>query len=65
MTLDHEYRLSDLEGRVNREVKIRASQASHRSKNAELDLLQAMQTQPAEPMKPDLKTWRFRKFKEQ
>lgn len=52
MTLDHEYRLSDLEGRVNREVKIRAQQASVKSRNLEQDFLTQMKEQPIPEIKP-------------
>lgn len=50
--LDHEYRLSDLEGRVNREVKIRAQQASVKSRTMEETFLAEMKALPQVEQKP-------------
>jgi len=36
---DHDYRLADLEGRVNREVKIRAQQASTKAKDLDREII--------------------------
>ena len=56
-----EYRLNDLEGRVNRETKIRASEASKKSRNADAELLEQIKDQPVkQPF--NLDTWRQKAF---
>jgi hypothetical protein len=57
-----DYRLSDLEGRVTREVKIRASDASRNSRNWEKELLDKIQVSP-EKTPLTLENWRQNKFK--
>jgi len=56
-----DYRLSDLEGRVSREVKIRAGTDTQSKKKFEQDLLEKIQTVPAEP-EITLKSWRDKAF---
>jgi hypothetical protein len=58
-----DYRVSDLEGRVNREVKIRASEASRTSRNWEKELIDKMAETPEKP-KLTLENWRQNKFKQ-
>lgn len=60
--LQLEARVSEVEGRVNREIKIRASDASRASRNWEKDLLAKMQTEGSTP-KLTLENWRANKFK--
>lgn len=55
-SLGLEYRLSDLEGRVTREVKIRAAESHQKRKNADLDLLEQIKEQPAKP-ELNLSSW--------
>lgn len=60
--LDLDYRLSDLEGRVSREVKIRAAEKSNRSQSLDKEII-ALATQ-GEPTKneTDLHSWRQKMF---
>lgn len=59
---DHDYRLSDLEGRVNREVKIRAQQASTKAKDLDREILAL--AGKGEQTKPELnlQDWRSKMF---
>ena len=61
--LDLRYRLTDLEGKVLREVKIRASEMSRSGKNVERELLKeiAEQNQNQKPALT-LESWRASKF---
>jgi len=61
MVLDHEYRLSDVEGRVNREVKIRAQTMAVKSRNVESDLLSQIKMNQMEE-KPSIRNFRMRAF---
>ena len=57
-TSELEYRLEDIEGRVTREVKIRAGQAGQRQKTADQDTLEWAKAQvetPAPTSAPTLK----------
>lgn len=56
------YRLEDLEGRVLREVKIRASEKSREGKNWDKDLLDKLQTEKPEPPLT-MESWRNKKYK--
>ena len=59
--LDLDYRLADLEGRVNREVKIRAGQDRQKGKRLDEEILDAARTAPATATPaafPDLLAWR-------
>lgn len=60
--LDLDYRLSDLEGRVNREVKIRANEASRKDRNIEKDLLEQIENAKSQP-KMDLQSWTNERYK--
>lgn len=60
--LDLDYRLSDLEGRVNREVKIRANEASRKDRSIEKELLAQIESQTPKP-KMDLQSWTNDKYK--
>lgn len=62
VSLGLDYRLSDLEARVNREVKVRASEASRSNKHFERDLLEKMQMEKPAPQL-SLQSWREAKFK--
>lgn len=62
LSLGLDYRLSDLEGKVNREVKIRASEASRRNQHWDKELIEKIQMEKPQP-NLDLKTWREQKFK--
>lgn len=57
-----EYRLSDVEGRLTREVKIRASEMSRKAKNLEADALEELQRENVSP-KLTLQNWTNQKFK--
>ena len=59
-----EYRLSDLEGRVNREVKIRASEASRGKKGTDQELLDQIkaETVPQGSGMPTLFDWTRSKY---
>lgn len=64
-TLDLEYRLEDLEGRVIREVKIRAGEAGRKQKDADQALIDfATNNQPAtvQPAQESFADWRRRKM---
>ena len=67
MALGFEYRLTDLEGRVTRETKIRASTASRTKKEAEQELLQESLNLVSgqNPATPSLAEWTKQKFKAQ
>lgn len=60
--LDLDYRLSDLEGRVNREVKIRANEASRKDRSIEKELLSQIEQTKSTP-KMDLQSWTNAKYK--
>lgn len=67
MALTFDYRLTDLEGRVTRETKIRASAASKSKKEKEEELLANAQNvlagqNPGGSM-PTLEQWKQQKFK--
>lgn len=57
-----EYRLEDLETRVIREVKIRASEASRKGTKIEQQLLEDIKQAPP-PEELSMKTWREKGFK--
>lgn len=57
-----EYRLSDLEGRVSREVKIRAADTHTKKKSIEETLLEKISNEPVEPPL-NLKSWVQQGFK--
>lgn len=59
--LGMEYRLSDLEGKVIRETKIRASDMSRSSKNLDRELLERISQENQKP-KMTLENWRQSKF---
>ena len=67
MALSFDYRLTDLEGRVTRETKIRASAASKSKKEREEELMEAAhQTLSGQQvMFPNLQQWKQQKFKTQ
>lgn len=65
--LDLDYRLGDLEGRLNREVKVRAQKDSitSRKKNDSVDewaQLNAQAQQPQQPFATDFAQWRKSKM---
>lgn len=51
-----EYRLSDLEGRVSREVKIRAAETHSKKKSIEETLLEKISNEAPEP-ELNMKSW--------
>jgi len=51
-----EYRIEDLEGRVVREVKIRAATEHVRKKNVDADLLERVNLEKKEP-EVDMRSW--------
>ena len=57
-----DYRLSDLEGRVSREVKIRAAETHLKRKNLDEELLNAIKTQE-KPKELTLSDWTKNAFK--
>jgi len=67
--LDCEYSIEDLEGRVVREVKIRAGEAGRRQKTQDQAMIQWAEEQAAVPADPssnanqDFKTERWNKMK--
>ncbi len=52
VSVDLDYRLTDLEGRVNREVKIRAGQETQRKRNVDQDLQNWAVEAAGKPEKP-------------
>lgn len=56
-----EYRLTDLEGKVIRETKIRASEMSRSGKNADRDLIEKIAEQNQKP-EMTVEGWRQSKF---
>jgi len=56
-----EYRVEDLEGRVIREVKIRASEASRKTGSIEKDLLEKI-NEEKKPEELTLDSWRKKGF---
>lgn len=52
--LDHEYRLSDLEARLNREVKVRAQAASLKSKDLDQQIIDLARNSQVAEKTPDL-----------
>lgn len=65
VSLGLEYRLTDLEGRVNREVKLRAAEASHKSRTSDRDLLEQIEAAKKTPAAPSLQEWTASRFKTQ
>lgn len=61
LLLQLDARLSEVEGRVNREIKIRASDASRQSKNWEKELIQRA-AEETKPQESSLDLWRRQKF---
>jgi len=60
--LSLEARLSEVEGRVNREIKIRAGLTSQQNRKWDQEALDQIQSQKKEP-ELNLSTWRNQKYK--